>query len=431
MKVFDVKQDFAFDKISLANPQPVQGGTYFTKLRMDDEPLYLQLPKCLTKQGVVTTKKGKYCDLMYESIDEEVVINFIENLESRCQELINNKKHLWFHTELTKDDISSMMTPICRMYKSGKNILIRVTIETCKQTNKDKCIAYTEEEVLVDLVTLQDHQKTIPLICIDGIKFSSRSFEIVINLKQLMLLNKQQTIEQTQTCLIKRNVSSSPKLITSDDTTSPVPASPVSASPVPASPVPASPVPASPVPASPVPASPVPARECAVATHNPLSNPPPSKLIEQNSVVEKIENTISNTNYTGVTENNQLSITESLPNNSERKDSEPQLLIDNISTDVERGEKNNIEEIELDMTDNKETINLKQPSEVYYEIYKAAKKKAKHMRQVALDAYMDAQQIKAKFSLDDLEETDDSDYESGNSEDESNDDTPHLNLAEN
>ena len=62
---------------------------------------------------------------------------------------------------------------------------------------------------------------------------------------------------------------------------------------------------------------------------------------------------------------------------------------------------------------------------------KIRKKKAKHMRQVALDAYMDAQQIKAKFSLDDLEETDDSDYDSGNSEDESNDDTPHLNLAEN
>ena len=111
MKTFDVKDEFAFDKISLASPQPVQGGTYFTKLKMDGEPLYVQMPKCLTKQGIVKTKKGKYCDLLYERNDEENLIEWIENLELKCQDLINDKKDVWFHTELSKDDITSMMTP--------------------------------------------------------------------------------------------------------------------------------------------------------------------------------------------------------------------------------------------------------------------------------------------------------------------------------
>ena len=381
MKTFDVKQDFAYDKISLANPQPVQGGTYFTKLRMDDEPLYLQLPKCSTKQGIVTTKKGKYCDLMYESNDEEVLITFIENLESRCQELINNKKHLWFHTELSNDDIASMMTPICRMYRSGKNILIRVTIETCKQTNKDKCIAYTEEEVLVDLNTLQEDQKTIPLICVDGLKFSSRSFEISINLKQLMFLKKEESIEQTQTCLIKHNMSVSPEPV--------APAAPLNNNDVVPSP--------------------------------PLEDPPPLPPMDKPTpVVENNEKKLLHGDLHNVDEN-------------EPDSNKNTPIINDLQKEMNdhKKQKNGIEEIELDLTDNKETINLKQPNEVYYEIYKAAKKKAKHMRQVALDAYMEAQQIKAKFSLDDLEETDDSDYYSENSEDDSNDDTMPLNLAEN
>ena len=96
MKIFNVKASFAYDKITLASPQPVQGGTYFTKLKMDDEPLYVQLPKCLTKQGIITTKKGKYCDLMYERNDEETLIEWIENLEEYCQGLIDKRRMYGF-----------------------------------------------------------------------------------------------------------------------------------------------------------------------------------------------------------------------------------------------------------------------------------------------------------------------------------------------
>ena len=57
MNIFDFSDDFKYDKISLSNPQPVQGGSYFTKLKYNDEGLNVQLPKCSTKQGFVKTKK--------------------------------------------------------------------------------------------------------------------------------------------------------------------------------------------------------------------------------------------------------------------------------------------------------------------------------------------------------------------------------------
>ena len=60
----------------------------------------------------------------------------------------------------------------------------------------------------------------------------------------------------------------------------------------------------------------------------------------------------------------------------------------------------------MNIKDNTETITLKRPNEVYYEIYKAAREKAKHMRKVALEAYLEAKQIKTKFMLEDLDDSD-------------------------
>ena len=70
MDVFDFSESFEYENITLSSPQPVQGGSYYTKLRYNGSNLYVQLPKCGTKQGFVVTKKNKYSDLMYESINE-------------------------------------------------------------------------------------------------------------------------------------------------------------------------------------------------------------------------------------------------------------------------------------------------------------------------------------------------------------------------
>jgi len=412
MKVFDVKDEFAFDKISLASPQPVQGGTYFTKLKMDGEPLYIQMPKCLTKQGIVKTKKGKYSDLMYERHDEENLIEWIENLELRCQDLINDKKDVWFHTELSKDDITSMMTPICRMYKSGKNILIRVTIETCRQTNKDKCIAYSEDEVLVDLDKLEEDQSTIPLLCIEGIKFTSRSFEIHIILKQLMFLSKRESIEQTQTCLIKHNYNQDIPMISTVAhepiapcaiAHEPVLHEPISHEPVSHEPIVEKQVTHEPIAHEPIAHEPIAHEPIAhePIAHEPIAHEP--VIVKQHKFLE-------------------TSTTESSNNiNMRVKNTLPMAM----------------EEVKVDVSNDKEAINLKQPNEIYYEIYKAAKKKAKHMRKVALDSYLEAEKLRVKFSLEDLDGSDDSDdsddskYYSDSSDNESNIDTSHLNLAEN
>ena len=187
MVVFSPTKDFDFDKITLANPHPVQGGSYFTTLSMDNKPLNVQLPECYTKQGIVSTQKGKYCDLMYDTNYADTLTEWIEALELKCQNLIHDKKSLWFHNDITKDDITSMMSPVCRLYKSGKKILIRTNITNHKRSGKVKCIIYNENQEPLDSSDILSEHNIIPLICIDGIRFTSRSFEISIVLTQIMI----------------------------------------------------------------------------------------------------------------------------------------------------------------------------------------------------------------------------------------------------
>ena len=60
---------FDFSNLSLSQPNGLQGGSYFTKLLFNNEPLYIQSPKCLTKQGIVYSNKKIYCDLIYNNND--------------------------------------------------------------------------------------------------------------------------------------------------------------------------------------------------------------------------------------------------------------------------------------------------------------------------------------------------------------------------
>ena len=200
MQIHTIDDNFNFDDLTLGDPQPIQGGlTYFTSLLKDNKPMYIQLPKCETKLGIAKTKRGKYCDLKYERDTELLLGKWIENLEEKCQDLINTKKDSWFQTELTKEDIVNMMQPVCRLYKSGTYTLIRSYIDVGKISGKDECKIYNENQIELD--NLDADREIIPLVLIDGIKFSSRSFEINIKLMQIMVLNK--VLNNPLGCLIK------------------------------------------------------------------------------------------------------------------------------------------------------------------------------------------------------------------------------------
>jgi hypothetical protein len=69
------------------------------------------------------------------------------------------------------------------------------------------------------------------------------------------------------------------------------------------------------------------------------------------------------------------------------------------------------------LSNNDDPISLKQPNEVYYEIYREARKKAKIAKNLAIKAYLEAKRIKNTYLLEDF----DSDVSSSSeNEDEDN-----------
>ena len=72
-----------------------------------------------------------------------------------------------------------------------------------------------------------------------------------------------------------------------------------------------------------------------------------------------------------------------------------------------------IQEINVEGLDELEHmhIKLKKPSEVYYNMYKRAKQKARELKKTAIAAYLEAKQIKSAHMLEDSSDDDDSDEE--------------------
>lgn len=341
MEIIKFNTNFDFKRLTLANPEPLQSSTYFTKISLEsNKPFCIQMPKCQTKQGLVDIKGVKYCDLMYERSVNEDLMNWLEQLEYACQDKLCEKKELWFQTELSRDDIESMMSPIMRVYQSGKYILIRISLNAQKINGLEKSIAYNEQEANIDLDKLEGTDSVVPLIIIHGIKFSSRSFEIDIRLSQMMIFDK----PTESPCLIKY----------------------------------------------------VGKKEPVVAATDALVIKTPAQVVVNVKENEK--------------DKAKIILNEKVNEKSNEKSNENDNLI-TIAPIINTSP--SLEEISIDYEHISDTISLKNPNEVYYEIYKAAREKAKQLRKVAMEAYLEAKEIKTKYMLSDVEDSDeDSDEDS-------------------
>ena len=185
---------FDFATISLSHPTLVNGGAYFTKILVDKRSLYIEAPKCLTKQGFIKNGKKMCCELMFTNNDEEF-IHWMENLEENCQKLIYSKKESWFQNELEMDDIETAFTAPLRVYKSGKFYLLRVNLKMNYTTNLPVIKIYNEYETPLTTDDIKVDTQMISIIEIQGIKFTSKSFQIEMEMKQVMIMNSDEIFE--------------------------------------------------------------------------------------------------------------------------------------------------------------------------------------------------------------------------------------------
>tara|TARA_R110002074_G_scaffold174512_1_gene337496 strand:- start:616 stop:1833 length:1218 start_codon:yes stop_codon:yes gene_type:complete len=200
--IIQMDKELDYDSFSLSNPNGVQGGSYMTKITSNgNQGLFFQTPKLNTKQGIVITDKKSYFDIMIDRGDSEL-ISWVENLEECLQKKIYEKRKIWFETELDMEDIQNTMTPLLRPFRGGKYHLLRVSVPSMKSMiGQSRCAIYDENENVIDAKSVSDDNKIICILEIQGIKFSSKYFQVDINARQIMTFKNEPMFKS---CMIKR-----------------------------------------------------------------------------------------------------------------------------------------------------------------------------------------------------------------------------------
>jgi len=415
--IIEPSYNFDFSKLSLAQPVAIQGGAHFTKLLMTGKQLYIQSPKCTTRQGFIKTGKKIHCDLMFNNNDEEF-INWIESLETKCQELLLHKSSEWFQSPLEMTDIEAAFNSPLKVYKSGKFYLVRTNVKVNSLTGQPLIKIYNENEEPVQMEDINTETNIISILEIQGIKFTSRNFQIDIEVKQVMLLNKDIIFEN---CLIKKN-----KEAISNTT---LPATSLLLYPAPEG------------------------NHAPLQVSNKIVDNGKNMHFEENSILAKTgadnleemeeikecemdikedeedeedddddadeeikkdeenqenkENEADEIKLEEIIEkpNINLEITNTPAANKNDVLSEDDL-VDSILESMEPS--NELTEFNIDLhldNSSKDTIELKKPERVYYEMYQSVREKAKKAKQEAMLAYLEAKNIKKTYMLENLSDS--------------------------
>ena len=402
--IIEPSYNFDFSKLSLAQPTAIQGGAHFTKLLMSGKQLYIQSPKCTTRQGFIKTGKKIHCDLMFNNNDEEF-INWIESLETKCQELLLHKSTEWFQSPLEMTDIEAAFNSPLKVYKSGKFYLVRTNVKVNTLTGQPLIKIYNENEEPLQLEDVNTETNIISILEIQGIKFTSRNFQIDIEVKQVMLLNKDIIFEN---CLIKKNKDAISNTNTNTTLT----------------------------PQSLAPAPPLQLFNNIAVNDKNVNLADPDNLEEMEDIEEiKVDAQEIKMDIREIKEDAE---DEGDEEDEEDEKDEPDLVIEptNISleiidtpatTDTSANKNdvlseddlvdsilesmepsNELTEFNIDLhLDNtsKDTIELKKPERVYYEMYQSVREKAKKAKQEAMLAYLEAKNIKKTYMLENLSDS--------------------------
>lgn len=334
--IYNPDNTFSFDKLTLAKPILTTGGNYFIRCVIDNAPLYIQPPKCKTKQGIISTGKKIYTDMMFSNINYEF-IKWIETLENTCQQHIYNNRENWFDGDMELHEIENYFTSTLKTYKSGKYYLIRSSIPS--SLGKPIIKIYDENELQVNINDINDDTDIMNILEIKGIKCSAKSFQIEIELKQILVLKPDNLFDSF---LLKgvqtiSNNSSEKNIETVDEAV------------------------------------------LVETVDEPLNEPVLVKTVDEPKLVED----------------------EDIENVNNQTTEEPIYL----------EKKNTLEEIQLNLEEITDTVEIKERNDLYYQMYREAKKKGKIARDLALSSFLEAKRIKKTYMLQDISDSEESDLD--------------------
>lgn len=390
--IHEPTDNFSFETLKLSKPVTAPGGSYFIRFTVNNAPLYIQPPKCKTKQGFLKTGKRYYTDLIFTS-DNDEFIRWMETLEATCHTHLFANREKWFEGNMEMPEIENYFTSPMKIYKTGKYYMVRVNVQT--NLGVPALTIYDEDSHEISIDAVDDKTDIITILEIKGIKCTATSFQIDIEMKQMLSIKP---VELFTKCIIK--APNKPRPILPDvstqsesncsniydnlkhdaDDDSSVENLKMNT-------------------------------EQAVAissTDKQIDASPPAEPISSVKDLDKMTPIEIPTN----TQSETIPIVEQLREvvtNTPDVNENITINTDSYNVDTNMG----LEEfkIDLDSLTDQENIVIKKSNDVYYEMYREACRKAKIARDLALSSYLEAKRIKNTYMLEDLTDSDESDLE--------------------
>ena len=395
MSVLFVHNDLDKNTLKLQHPKGIKGGAYTSVISHNEDRFYLQLPKCMLRNGIVKTDKKIYCDLLFDKYDEEVV-SWFENLQNIIQELIYEKKNVWFNGEIEKDDIEDTFINMIKTYRSGKNYLVRCYLP--KDISTVACYNDEQENVELDSI-VGEETNLIPLVEITNLRFTSRNFQVDLVLREVMIDNDddsdsegdddensddENTDDENTDNEEQEENNDDVKKEEKDEINENVEKEVINES--------------------------VPIElniEDISDTNIELTKANIKENLTEEVTEENIENVEKQENVEKE-EKDEKKVTEE---NIEKQENIKKEEKDEKNENVEKEEVKNVEEkdglqevsLDLDTLDNSRTISLKSPQNVYYAIWQNAKQRLKFHRAEALKAFLEAKNIKNTHLINEID----------------------------
>ena len=382
---------FLFDSLKLSKPVAAVGGSYFIRFTANNMPLYIQPPKCKTKQGFLQIGKRYYTDLLFTHENDEF-IRWMENLEATCHKHLFENREKWFEGDMELHDIENYFTSPMKIYKTGKFYIVRVNVHT--NLGVPALTIYDEDNREIGIDTIDDKTDIITILEIKGIKCTSTSFQIDVETKQVLLVKP---VELFTKCVIRspNPVKTIEPYLNNDEHVSLIQIN-------------------------------------ETDTDDTIIDVPSiidvnTDLVDADIDVE-FQMDVANSVETGVTIiERQIDLVKdsSVDSSLDELDSMEGIKImsptdesieENLVMDIEpilTTNDGDLEEftIDLDTLKTDENITIKKSNDVYYEMYREACRKSKIARDLALSSYLEAKRIKNTYMLEDLTDSDESDLE--------------------
>jgi hypothetical protein len=295
-----------------------------------------------------------------------------------------------------------------KVYKSGKYYILRVNI--ANHLGKPAIKIFNESQQEQSFDSVKEQQQVMSVIEFKGIKCSARSFQIDIELKQLMILTPSDLFDNCvfNTTKTPTPIANDTKEMLEDDNVVPL-AESLETNIIDTDKKDALETPTSDA------INVENKDEVTTSDNEPEIDETSFNVIKYNNPLdentnvpsEETQETPSDLGISEEKEENHNEITEKV--NEEL--SEDKISIDTI--DITPTNNADFEEVNFDLEElpQEDNIVLKNRKDVYYEMYRDARRKAKIAKEMAMASYLEAKNIKNTYMLDDIEDSDDSDIE--------------------